>query len=98
MTSKYQEDPYFFEDCIFWLVPFAALKGVRIREKTVITARRRGDPECGYEIVAYSNLYSFSPNIGTPGEYYRRVFVKDDTGYLPDGVYAGIRLERDSLI
>jgi hypothetical protein len=95
---EYQQDPYDFEDFVFWLVPLSTLEGVRLREVPIITTGKRDRPECDYEIVAYSVLCRFSPSIGPSKEYYRRVFVKDDNGYLSSGVFSGIKLERDFLI
>jgi hypothetical protein len=93
-----QQDPYEFERCIFWVVPLSDLKGIRISEKVIMTNSRIDPPAFDGDIVGYSILCNFSPPSGGKGHYLRRVFVRDAGGYLTDGVFSGIRLERDSLI
>jgi hypothetical protein len=93
-----QQDPYEFEMYIYWTLPLSDLKGVRISEKVVIASTRAERPDTDYDIVAYSILGHRSPNSGIKGQYLRRVFIRDAQGYLLEGVFPGIRLERDSLI
>lgn len=83
-----QHDALQYEDRIVWIKPV-----IGVKEKIITTRSRNRKPGIK-NIVGYGILFDETPNNGQPGQFFRRVFLLDETGPPPDKVLPGVSLDK----